>query len=161
MRGVLEMTLPNLPVEAPKHLLGIGDIDDLLDGAGRGIDLFDCAAPTRLARHGVALVPLAGERFRISLRSSRWAADQGPLVEGCPCEACTVHSRAYLHYLIRAHELTGVRLMTLHNLTYVEALMRGARRAIEEGWFDRYREACLGDISPWDALTGVKTPANG
>ena len=92
MRGVLEFTAPLLPEEAPRHLLGIGEVDDLLAGIGLGIDLFDCAVPTRLARHGVALAPEPDGRFRIDLAKARYAEDDAPIVEGCPCEACSGYS---------------------------------------------------------------------
>ncbi len=152
MAAVLEATLPHLPEGAPKHLLGIGELDDLLDGIGRGIDLFDCAVPTRLARHGVALAPLPDHRFRFNLRHSSWADDDRPLVESCRCVACERHSRAYIHYLIRARELTGIRLLTLHNLTYMQRLVAGARQAIAENRFERYRHACLDGVAPWSAI---------
>ena len=102
-------------------------------GIGLGIDVFDCAVPTRLARHGVALAPEPDARFRIDLAKARYADADEPLVEGCPCEACRRHSRAYLHYLAKAKELTGARLLTLHNLTYMERLTAGARAAIGAG----------------------------
>jgi queuine tRNA-ribosyltransferase len=149
MRGVLDMTVPLLPVDAPKHLLGIGEPDDLLDGIALGIDVFDCAVPTRLGRHGVALAPLPGDRFRMNVRSRALETDEGPLVEGCPCPACTRHTRAYLHYLARAEELTAVRLLTLHNLTYLELLVRGARESIAAGRYEAYRQAGLGGAAPW------------
>ena len=151
MRGVLGLTVPLLPPDAPKHLLGIGEPDDLLDGIALGIDVFDCAVPTRLGRHGVALAPLPEERFRLNVRSRELEDDQGRLVEGCPCPACSRHTRAYLHYLARAEELTAVRLLTVHNLTYLERLVSGAREAIEAGRFGAYREASLAGAAPWDA----------
>jgi queuine tRNA-ribosyltransferase len=151
MHGVLEMTAPMLPPEAPKHLLGIGEPDDLLAGIALGIDVFDCAVPTRLARHGVALAPLPEARFRFEVAKARFAADQGPLVEGCPCPTCSTHTRAYLHYLSRAEELTAGRLLTLHNLSFLERLVAGARTAIEAGRYDAYRSAVLGGAAPWEA----------
>ncbi len=151
MRGVLELTVPLLPPSAPKHLLGIGEPDDLLDGIALGLDVFDCAVPTRLGRHGTALAPVPGERFRLDVRSRALERDEGPLVAGCPCPACTRHSRAYLHYLARAEELTAVRLLTLHNLTYLERLVRGAREAIEAGRYADYRAASLAGSAPWQA----------
>ena len=159
MRGVLALTMPLLPADAPKHLLGIGEPDDLLDGIALGIDLFDCAVPTRLGRHGTALAPLPGERFRLDVRSRALEREQGPLVAGCPCPACTRHSRAYLHYLARAEELTAVRLLTLHNLTYLERLVRGAREAIAASRYAAYREASLAGAAPWEALTGLDQSA--
>ena len=154
MHGVLGFTVPLLPGDAPRHLLGIGEIDDLLAGIALGIDLFDCAVPTRLARHGVALAPERDARFRIDLAKGRYAADDAPIAEGCPCEACTRHTRAYLHYLARNKDLTGTRLLTLHNLTYVRVLVTGARGAIEAGDFVGYADAVLGGAPPWEARVG-------
>jgi queuine tRNA-ribosyltransferase len=151
MRGVLGFTVPLLPVEAPRHLLGIGEVDDLLAGIALGIDLFDCAIPTRLARHGVALAPEPEGRFRIDLDKARYAEDDAPIVEGCPCEACNGYSRAYLHYLARSKELTGARLLTLHNLTYMAELTEHAREAIETGGYATYSDAILGGAAPWTA----------
>jgi queuine tRNA-ribosyltransferase len=150
MRAVLGFTVPLLPAEAPVHLLGIGEVDDLLAGIALGIDLFDCAIPTRLARHGVALAPEPEGRFRIDLAKARYAEDGAPIAEGCPCEACG-YSRAYLHYLARSKELTGARLLTLHNLTYMEQLTDGARAAIEAGSYGSYTDAVLGGAAPWAA----------
>jgi len=151
MHGVLGFTVPLLPDEAPVHLLGIGEVDDLLVGIGMGIDLFDCAIPTRLARHGTALAPVPDGRFRIDLTKSAFADDDSPPVQGCPCEACTRHTRAYLHYLARNKDLTGTRLLTVHNLTYMERLTAGARDAISDERLDGYRKAVLGGAAPWDA----------
>jgi queuine tRNA-ribosyltransferase len=148
MRGVLALTAPLLPEDAPKHLLGIGDVDDLLDGIALGLDVFDCAIPTRLARHGTALVPDPGERFRLDLRKSGWEGSREPLVEGCPCDACARHDRDYVSYLSRAEELTAVRLLCLHNLTFMRHLMAGARRAIEASEFEDYRADILSGSSP-------------
>ncbi len=150
MHGVLEITVPMLPAEAPKHLLGIGEPDDLVAGIGLGIDLFDCAVPTRLARHGMALAPLPESRFRFDVTRSAFATDEAPLVEGCPCPTCGAHTRAYLHYLARAEELTAARLLTLHNLTFLERLVAGARAAIEAAAFADYRDGVLAGAAPWD-----------
>jgi queuine tRNA-ribosyltransferase len=151
MRGVLELTAPLLPEEAPKHLLGIGDVDDLMGGIALGLDVFDCAIPTRLARHGTALVPDPENRFRLDLRKSGWEGDRDPIVAGCPCPACRDHDRDYLSYLSRAEELTAVRLLCLHNLTYLHELMAHARDAITTGTFSAYSRAVLDGASPWAA----------
>ncbi|HEV7482309.1 MAG TPA: tRNA guanosine(34) transglycosylase Tgt [Solirubrobacterales bacterium] len=151
MGAVLAMTAPLLPEAAPKHLLGIGEVDDLLGGIALGLDVFDCAVPTRLARHGVALAPVPEKRFRLDLRKGGWAGNREPLVDGCPCPACQHHDRDYVSYLSRAEELTAVRLIVLHNLTYMRELTRHARAAIEAGEFDKYRAAVLAGRSPWDA----------
>jgi queuine tRNA-ribosyltransferase len=120
--------------ERPRHLLGIGEVDDLIRGVELGIDSFDCAMPTRLARHGVALVPDPANRWRVELDRPRWRDSAEPLVAGCPCPACADGlSRAYLHYLARGGELTGARLLTAHNLTFIARLMADLRAAIIAG----------------------------
>ena len=155
MHEVLAMTAPLLPEEAPKHLLGIGEVDDLLGGIALGLDVFDCAVPTRLARHGVALAPNPENRFRLDLRKSRWVGDRDPLVDGCPCPACQHHDRDYVSYLSRAEELTAVRLIVTHNLTYMHQLTTHARAAIEAGTFEGYRAAVLAGAPPWAANTAA------
>jgi queuine tRNA-ribosyltransferase len=152
MRGVLELTAPLLPTDAPKHLLGIGDVDDLLAGIALGLDLFDCAIPTRLARHGTALVPDPENRFRLDLRKGGWEGNRNPIAEGCPCPACQHHDRDYLSYLSRAEELTAVRLLCLHNLTYLHQLVIHARKAIADGAFAAYADAVLAGAAPWSAV---------
>jgi queuine tRNA-ribosyltransferase len=151
MHEVLALTAPLLPEAAPKHLLGIGEVDDLLGGVALGIDVFDCVVPTRLARHGVALAPDPERRWRLDLRKAGFVGDRRPLVEGCPCPACRHHDRDYVSYLSRAEELTAVRLIVLHNLTYMQELTRHARAAIEAGRFEAYRAAVVGGATPWDA----------
>jgi queuine tRNA-ribosyltransferase len=155
MHHVLSITAPLLPEAAPKHLLGIGEVDDLLGGIALGLDVFDCAVPTRLARHGVALAPDPEARFRLNLRKAGWVGNREPLVEGCPCPACRRHDRDYISYLSRAEELTAVRLLVLHNLTYMRELTDHARKAIEAGRFDAYAAAVLAGASPWDAAASL------
>jgi queuine tRNA-ribosyltransferase len=152
MRGVLEMTAPLLPEEAPKHLLGIGDVDDLLTGIALGLDVFDCAIPTRLARHGTALVPDPASRFRLDLRKAGWEGNREPIADGCPCPTCRHHDRDYLSYLSRAEELTAVRLLCLHNLTFMNELVTHARTAIESGTLGAYSASVLKGTAPWSAL---------
>ncbi len=151
MAGVLAMTVPLLPEHAAKHLLGIGEVDDLLGGIALGLDVFDCAVPTRLARHGVALGPSPDTRWRLDLRKGRWVGDREPIVAGCPCPTCQRHDRDYVSYLSRAEELTAVRLIVLHNLVYMRELTDHARRAIAAGRFDAYRAAVLAGTAPWSA----------
>jgi queuine tRNA-ribosyltransferase len=149
MREVLGMTAPLLSEEAPKHLLGIGEVDDLLGGIALGLDIFDCAIPTRLARHGVALVPDPANRFRLDLRKSGHEGDRNPIADGCACPTCRHHDRDYISYLSRAEELTAVRLLCLHNLTYLHELMTHARAAITAGTFTGYSAAVLQGTVPW------------
>jgi queuine tRNA-ribosyltransferase len=118
----------------PRHLLGIGEVDDLIRGVELGIDTFDCAMPTRLGRHGTALVPDPESRWRIDLKKAQWRESEEPLLEGCECPACVDGlSRAYLSYLARAGELTGARLLTMHNLAFLARLMKDLRAGILEG----------------------------
>ncbi len=152
MRGVLELTAPLLPTDAPKHLLGIGDIDDLLTGIALGLDIFDCAIPTRLARHGTALVPDPENRFRLDLRKAGYEGNRDPIADSCPCPACQHHDRDYLSYLSRAEELTAVRLLCIHNLTFMHELMTHARAAIGAGAFGVYSDAIRSGAAPWTAL---------
>jgi queuine tRNA-ribosyltransferase len=131
--GWTTAVLDRLAPARPRHLLGIGDIDDLLTGVQLGIDTFDCAMPTRLARHGVAIVPEPERRWRVDLAKSRWRGSQEPILEGCPCPACSAgFTRGYIHYACKVSETTGPRLLTLHNLSFISRLMADLRRAIDE-----------------------------
>jgi len=150
MREVVEWALEPLPEQRPRHLLGIGDVDDILHAVGQGIDSFDCATPTRLARHGTALIPDPERRFRLDLGKSSCRGSRAPIADGCPCPACREHTRGYLHYLVRGEELTAARLITLHNLTFMAELMRGTRSAIAAGSFSAYAEGVLAGAAPWD-----------
>jgi queuine tRNA-ribosyltransferase len=143
MHEVVRWSLAPVSEAVPRHLLGIGDVDDIVAAVGAGIDTFDCATPTRLARHGTALVPDPAGRWRLDLKKNAWRDSREPIQEGCPCPACTAHTRAYLHYLLRAGELTGARLLTLHNLTFMRDLMNAIRAAIAEGRFAEYSESLL------------------
>ncbi|MGH2763957.1 MAG: tRNA guanosine(34) transglycosylase Tgt [Thermoleophilaceae bacterium] len=143
MREVVGWSLRGLPEAPPRHLLGIGDVDDLVHAVGAGIDTFDCATPTRLARHGTALVYDPESRWRLDLSRGRHRTSREPIDEDCPCPACREHTRSYLHYLVKANELTAKRLVTLHNLTFVERLMRGMREAILAGSFERHARDVL------------------
>jgi queuine tRNA-ribosyltransferase len=135
--------------ERPRHLLGIGDIDDLIRGVELGIDTFDCALPTRLGRHGVALIPDPEGRWRVDLAKGRWRESTEPILDGCPCPACSGgFTRAYLHYLIRAGELTAMRLVTLHNLSFVARLMAELRGAVDAGRLDETAAALRAGAAP-------------
>lgn len=142
---VLESCAP----ESPRHLLGIGEVDDLIAGVEVGIDTFDCAMPTRLARHGVALVADPAARWRLDLVKATWSDSQEPLLEDCPCPACAGgFTRGYLHYLLRAGELTGARLITLHNLCFIAELMADLRAAIDGGRLAEVTRALRAGAAP-------------
>jgi queuine tRNA-ribosyltransferase len=140
----------------PRHLLGIGEVDDLIAGVELGIDTFDCAMPTRLGRHGTALVPDPDARWRLDLAKGRWRESPEPLLEGCPCPACARGlSRAYLSYLARAGELTGMRLLTLHNLAFIARLMADLRAAIADRRLAEVAAALRAGAAPGAARTAT------
>jgi queuine tRNA-ribosyltransferase len=149
MYEVVDWTTAVLPEERPRHLLGIGEIDDLVRGVELGIDTFDCAMPTRLGRHGMALVPDPEHRWRVDLTGARFADSDEPIMEGCPCPACAAgHSRAYVRYLVKARELTGMRLLTLHNLAFVARVMERLRAAIVDGTLTATAAELRGGAAP-------------
>src|SRR5215218_2751725 len=151
MFGVVEWTVAELPEHLPRHLLGIGEVDDLVRGVELGIDTFDCAMPTRIGRHGMAVVPDPAKRWRVDLAKARWRTADEPLLEGCPCPACEQgYSRAYIHYLLRAREQTAQRLLTIHNLAYLQRLMAGLRAAIDVGRLPEVAAAVRAGAAPWE-----------
>ena len=139
MFQVVEWVIPYLPEEKPRHLLGIGEPDDLVEGMSRGIDLFDCAFPTRLARHGMLLVK-GMPRLRMDVTKRSYAWDFGPPDPSCTCPTCRRFSRAYLHHLFKAGELVGIRLATLHNVAWMIQLLEEIRRSIQEGRFSEWKQ---------------------
>jgi queuine tRNA-ribosyltransferase len=130
MYGVLDITVPHLPPDRPRYLMGVGRPQDLLESIRRGIDLFDCVLPTRNGRNAQAFTPTGVLR----LRNARYERDRRPLEEGCACAGCR-HSRGYLRHLFLAGEMLGPILVTLHNLSFYQRLVREAREAIREGRF--------------------------
>ena len=129
MYRVLDWTVPLLPAGKPRHLLGIGEIEDIFAAVRRGIDTFDCAAPTRIARNGTVFVKGA-PRHRINLRNARFRDDPRPIDPTCDCFTCRHHSRAYLRHLCRSGELSFYRLATIHNLRFLTRLLEEIRAAI-------------------------------
>ncbi len=134
--AMLETVLQYLPTNKPRYLMGVGAPEDLLDGISRGVDMFDCVLPTRIARNG-ALFTKAG---RLNIRNTSCAQDVRPIEDGCECYTCRTFSRAYLRHLFKAEEILGLRLMTIHNLHFLINLVNGARQAILEGRFGAYHE---------------------
>lgn len=132
MIRILDWTLPHLPSEKPRHFLGIGLVEDIFEMVGRGIDLFDCVAPTRLAGTGTFFTRKKN-RFRLRILNEAYKEDPRPVEDGCGCYTCLHHSRAYLRHLFAAKEPLAVHLAALHNLHFVESLMREIRRAIRQG----------------------------
>jgi queuine tRNA-ribosyltransferase len=134
---VLDATVPYLPTDAPRYLMGVGTPDDLIGAVQRGIDMFDCVIPTRAGRTARAYT----SRGVFNLRNARFADDAAPLDTACTCPACTRHSRAYLHHLFKAEEILGPMLLTWHNVHYYQDLMRGLRAAIASSGLDAFASA--------------------
>ncbi|MGI6688067.1 MAG: tRNA guanosine(34) transglycosylase Tgt [Christensenellales bacterium] len=135
MYEMLDALMPEMPEDKPRYLMGVGTPDCLLEGVLRGVDMFDCVLATRIARNGTVLTA----QGRLVVRNAQYKDDLRPLEEGCDCEACQYYSRAYIRHLLKAGEITGARLCSIHNLRYLERLMRGARQAILEDRFLDYR----------------------
>ena len=159
MYEVVGWSVAELPEELPCHLLGIGDVDDLIRGVELGIDTFDCAMPTRIARHGMALVPDPEGRWRTDLAKASARDSHEPILESCPCPACAGgYSRAYLHHLLRSRELTALRLITLHNLSFVARLMADLRAALAAGELAATAAALRGGAAPGAASVTAGLP---
>jgi queuine tRNA-ribosyltransferase len=136
MKTTLEFTTPLLPEDKPRYLMGVGKPADIVAAVQRGIDMFDCVLPTRSGRTAQAFV----RSGTLNLRNARHAEDKGPLDAQCRCPACRQYSRAYLHHLIKAEEILGAMLLTLHNLTYYQDLMAELRAAIGAGGLAAYAD---------------------
>lgn len=143
MLRVLDATVPLLPGHTPRYLMGVGTPHDLVEAVRRGVDMFDCVIPTRSGRTGRAYT----SRGVINMRNARHADDASPLDPDCDCPACTKHSRAYLHHLIKAEEMLGPMLLTWHNIRYYQTLMARLRRAILERRFEAEAAAI---IAAWE-----------
>ncbi|MGQ9556847.1 MAG: tRNA guanosine(34) transglycosylase Tgt [Desulfurispora sp.] len=136
MYEVLDYTVPLLPENKPRYLMGVGSPDCLVEGVARGIDMFDCVLPTRIARNGTVFT----RQGRLVVRNAEYREDFTPLEEGCTCYTCRNFTRAYIRHLIKANEILGLRLTTIHNLHFLHNLMGQIRQAILEGNFARWRE---------------------
>jgi queuine tRNA-ribosyltransferase len=137
MYRILDCTCPCLPADKPRYLMGVGSPDYLIEGAARGIDMFDCVLPTRMARNGAAMTS-AG---RLIVRDSKCARDYRPIDENCGCYACRNFSRAYIRHLFKAGEMLGPRLASIHNLHYILTLMKNIRQAIADDRLGDFRDA--------------------
>ena len=138
MAQVLDWTIPLLPEEKPRHLLGVGMVDDIFEVVRRGCDLFDCIVPTRLAATGTFLAREA-KRFRVHILNEAFKKDHRPIEENCSCSCCRNHSRAFLRHLFQVKEPLAVYLAAVHNLHFMETLMGAIRSAIGQGGFERLR----------------------
>jgi len=139
MYRILEELHSVIPQDRPRYLMGVGFPEDLVEGVRRGVDLFDCVAPTRMGRNGAAFT----RDGRLNIKRAEFRTDRRPIDEGCDCACCTRFSRAYLRHLFLADEMLGLRLLSLHNVHFLVSLMREARSALLSGTFDGWSEAWL------------------
>jgi queuine tRNA-ribosyltransferase len=134
MYRILEVVDGDLPRDRPRYLMGVGFPEDLVEGVRRGVDLFDCVAPTRMGRNGAAFT----RDGRLNIKRAEFRLDKRPLDEACDCSACRRFSRAYIRHLFTADEILGLRLLSLHNVHFLVRLMRDARGAIRDGTIDAW-----------------------
>jgi len=139
MLTMIEATIPYLSEKKPRYLMGVGTPEDLLECVERGIDMFDCVHPTRMARHGAFWT----KDGRHSIKNEKFKADKNPLEKGCKCETCQNYSRSYLRHLMAEKEILGMRLMTIHNLHFLLNLMQQIREHIEKGSFKKFKTAWM------------------
>jgi len=144
--AMVEETVTLLPEDKPRYLMGVGSPEDLLEGIARGVDMFDSALPTRVARNG-ALFTWHG---RCNIRNTVFSQMEEPIVLGCDCYTCRTFSAAYLHHLFSREELLGYRLATIHNLNFINSLMRKARDAIRDGTFSSFKDSFLSNYKATD-----------
>ena len=144
MLEIVAWAAPLLPAEKPRYFMGIGDPAGILEVVERGVDMFDCVLPTRLGRTGSALT----WEGRLNLRNARFARDEAPLQEGCPCRACAGFSRAYLRHLVNQQELLGLALLSEHNVRFLLDVTAGARAAIERGELAAFKAEALDRLGP-------------
>lgn len=136
MYDILEHTTPFMPVDKPRYLMGVGSPDDLIEGVIRGVDMFDCVLPTRIARNGTAMT----SQGKVVVRNATYAEDFTPLDPECDCYTCRNYTKAYIRHLIKTNEMLGARLITNHNLHFLLKLMENIRQAIREDRLLDFRE---------------------
>jgi len=149
MMRAVESAEPFLPKDKPRYAMGLGTPPQLLEMIARGMDMFDCVLPTRLARNGTAFT----DTGTLNLKNAEFALDKRPIEENCTCDACREFSRGYIRHLIKAEEILGLRLITLHNLHFYLNLMNRARIEIERGTFDQFRKAFVADYKTREPMT--------
>ena len=147
MMRAVESAEPFLPADKPRYAMGLGTPPQLLKMIAHGMDMFDCVLPTRLARNGTAFTATG----TLNLKNAEFALDKRPIEENCACEACRGFSRGYIRHLVKAEEILGLRLITLHNLHFYLNLMKRARSEIEDGTFDHFLKAFVAEYKPRDA----------
>jgi queuine tRNA-ribosyltransferase len=148
MMRAVESTEPFLPKNKPRYAMGLGTPPQMLEMIARGMDMFDCVLPTRLARNGTAFTATG----TLNLKNAEFTLDKRPIEENCTCPACREFSRGYIRHLVKAEEILGLRLITLHNLHFYLNLMSRARAEIEQGTFDQFRNAFVAEYKTRDAV---------
>jgi queuine tRNA-ribosyltransferase len=147
MMRAVEASEPFLPAGKPRYAMGLGTPPQMLEMIARGMEMFDCVLPTRLARNGTAFTA----RGTLNLKNAEFALDKRPIEESCTCPACLEFTRGYIRHLIKAEEILGLRLITLHNLHFYLDLMRQAREHIENGSFEEFRKRFVSNYKTRDA----------
>ena len=148
MMAAIENSEPFLPADRPRYAMGLGTPPQMVEMVARGVDMFDCVLPTRLARNGTAFAA----EGTMNLKNAEYTRQTGPIEEGCTCPACAEFSRGYIRHLIKAEEILGLRLISLHNLHFYLNLMTQVRAAIEEGTFDTFRRAFVSNYRTRDEV---------
>ena len=137
MYRAVEASVPYLPEDRPRYVMGLGVMHQMAECVARGVDMFDCVLPTRIARHGTAIT----RHGNVAIKAAKWAKDLGPVEEGCECYCCRNFSRSYVRHLLAAGEILGVRLLTIHNVHRLLRFMEEMRASIRDGRFDEWRAA--------------------
>jgi queuine tRNA-ribosyltransferase len=140
MMRAIEFSEPFLPPDRPRYAMGLGTPPQIVEMVARGVDMFDCVLPTRLARNGTAFTEVG----TLNLKNNPYRLDEGPIEAECTCLTCRTFTRGYIRHLIKAEEILGLRLITTHNLHFYMNLMRRIREAIEGGTFATFRERFVG-----------------
>jgi len=151
MMRAIESSEPFLPTDRPRYAMGLGTPPQLLEMVARGIDMFDCVLPTRLARNGTAFITTG----TMNLKNAEFALDKRPIEENCACSTCREFTRGYIRHLIKAEEILGLRLITLHNLHFYLDLMSRARQEVEGGTFDQFRKTFVAEYKTRDAMVSA------
>ena len=143
MYQAVDASIPYLPREAPRYVMGLGVMHQMAECVARGVDMFDCVIPTRIARHGTAIT----RHGNVAIKAAKWIHDQGPVEEGCQCYCCKNFSRSYVRHLLSCDEILGLRLLTIHNVYALNRFMRDMRSAIEQGNFYEWKKQIKKDTT--------------
>lgn len=136
MYQAVDASVPFLPKDRPRYVMGLGVMRQMVECVARGVDMFDCVIPTRIARHGTAIT----RKGNVAIKAAKWAFDQGPVEEGCTCYCCRNFSRSYVRHLLACGEILGLRLLTIHNVWALNRFMEDMRKSIADGTFGAFRE---------------------